>query len=294
MYRYGVKSDSFETLLTLLLTVALGAGCSVQPLDPYRTGAGGTGAGGVTGTGGFTDTGGVTGTGASSEISVVGDWYAFGDGVGSNAGLVADAGSDYTDSDCVKNGGFSPESCTQITTPTPGQPFLPTDLATNQYCTTGVAAQVMNKDGTADYGDLWGGGIGLNFNPLGDGGTAGYADLSAYIGIEFDFSGDVVPFQSMRVDFPFLGQHGLDAPYWEGAMAYSPLTGTTSNPQHVVIKWADIGGPEYLTQELPPVDVTLYPFDPRAVQAIQFLVFTNAFSTTPYSFCVANLALVPK
>jgi hypothetical protein len=290
VYRYGVKSDSFETRLTLLLAVALGAGCSVQPLDPYRTGAGGTGAGGVTGTGGFTDTGGVTGTGASGEISVVGDWYAFGDGVGSNAGLVADAGSDYTDSDCVKNGGFSPESCTQITTPTPGQPFLPTDLATNQYCTTGVAAQVMNKDGTPDYGDLWGGGIGLNFNPLGDGGSAGYADLSAYTGIEFDFSGDLVPPQSMRVDFPFKGQHGGDAPYWMGDVrSASPLTAG-----HMVIKWADVGGPFYLMELVPPVDFTLYPFDPRAIQAIQFLVFTNAFSATPYSFCVANLALVPK
>jgi hypothetical protein len=60
----------------------------------------------------------------------------------------------------------------------------------------------------------------------------------------------------------------------------------------VVIKWADIGGPQYLLGEVPPVDVAQYPFDPRAVQAIQFLVFTNASSTTPYAFCVANLALL--
>jgi len=161
-----------------------------------------------------------------------------------------------------------------------------------KYCTTGIAALVLSKNGSPDYADLWGGGLGLNFNPAGDVGAAGYADLSAYTGIAFDFSGDVVPPQSMRVDFPFLGQHGLDAPYWKGAMAYSPLTGTTSNPQHVVIKWAEIAGPEYLTQEVPPVDVTRFPFDPRAVQAIQFLVFTNASATTPYSFCVANLAFL--
>ncbi len=206
-----MDNNSFETRLTLILVVALGAGCSVQPLDPYQTGTGG-----VTGTGGFTDTGGFTGAGGNSGVAVVGDWYAFGDGVGPNAGVVADAGTDYADSDCVKNGGFSPESCTQITTPTPGQPFVPTDYATNKYCTYGQAAMVQNKNGTPDYADLWGGGIGLNFNPAGDGGAAGYADLSAYAGVEFDFSGNLIPPQSMRVDFPFLGQHGGDAPYWMG------------------------------------------------------------------------------
>ena len=273
--------------MPLIVAVALVAGCSGKPLDSNQTGAGGD-----TGTGGFTDTGGVRGAGGSIEVAVVGDWYPFGDGVGPNAGI-GDAGTDYTDSECVKNGGFSPESCTQITTPTPGQPFLPTDPVSNKYCTYGQAAKVLLKDGVPDYADLWGGGIGLNFNPAGDGGTGGYADLSAYTGIAFDFSGDLVPFQSMRVDFPFLGQHGLDAPYWDGAIrASSPLTGTTANPQHVEIRWADIGGPFYLMQEAPAVDFDGYPFDPRAVQAIQFLVFTNTAVATPYNFCVANLSFL--
>jgi hypothetical protein len=280
-----MNKHSFAARLPLIVAVALIAGCSGKPLDSDQTGAGG-----VTGTGGFTDTGGVRGAGGSIEVAVVGDWYAFGDGVGPDVG-VADAGTDYTDSDCVKNGGFSPGSCTQITTPTPGQPFLPTDPVTNKYCTYGQAAMVLLKDGVPDYADLWGGGIGLNFNPAGDGGAAGYADLSAYTGIAFDFSGNLVPFQSMRVDFPFRGQHGGDAPYWEGATrAASPLTGTTANPQHVEIRWADIGGPYYLLQETPAVDLAGYAFDPRAVQAIQFLVFTNTSTTTPYNFCVANLS----
>jgi hypothetical protein len=275
--------------VALVLAVALGGGCAVKPLDPYSsTGTGGTGAvalPGSTGAGGFPGTGGITG----NEVGAVGDWYAFGDGVGPNVG-VADAGTDYTDSDCVKKGGFSPESCTQITTPTPGQPFRPTDQATNQYCTYGEAAMVLSKDGVADYADLWGGGIGLNFNPAGDGGAAGYADLSAYSGVEFDFSGNLVPPQSMRVEFPFQGQHGTDAPYWMGSVNNaSPL-----KVGHVEIKWTDVGGPYYLMAEVPPVDFTQYPFDPRAVQAIRFLVFTNTSTAIPYNFCVANLALVPK
>ena len=272
--------------MTLVFTIALGAGCSGKPLDPFQTGAGGTG------TGGFTDTGGARGAGGSTGVAVVGDWYAFGDGVGPNAG-VADAGTDSTDSDCVAKGGFSPESCTQITSPIPGQPFAPTNAYTNQHCTTGIAARVINKNGSPDYGDLWGGGMGLNFNPAGSAGAAGDADLSAYTGISFDFSGDLVPPDSLRVNFPFLGQHGQDAPYWQGAIrAWSPLTGTTSNPQHVEIRWADIGGPFYLMAMTPPIDPAQYPFNPEAVQAIQFLVFTNTSETVPYSFCVANLSLL--
>ena len=71
--------------------------------------------------------------------------------MGPNAGVVADAGTDYADSDCVKHGGFPPTACTQISSPTPGQPFAPTDPATNKYCTTGVAAMVMNKDGAPEH-----------------------------------------------------------------------------------------------------------------------------------------------
>jgi hypothetical protein len=95
-----MNNNSFGPRLTLVLVVALGAGCSGKPLDSNQTGAGG-----ATGTGGFTETGGVPGAGGSSEVIVVGDWYAFGDGVGPNAGVVADAGADDADSDCVKNGG---------------------------------------------------------------------------------------------------------------------------------------------------------------------------------------------
>ena len=53
-------------------------------------------------------------------------------------------------------------------------PFPPTDSATSKQCTSGIAALVMNKGGTADYTDLWGGGIGLDFNnPGGDAGVPG-------------------------------------------------------------------------------------------------------------------------
>ena len=293
----------FGALAGALLLGGVGCKASLEP-------QGGTG--GVTGTGGITGIG-ATGTGGSSPpgtsfplpststgfvddpvTGVVGPGYAYGDGVGPNA---SPATTDSANSDCVLDGGFMLSQCSQITTPTPGQPFPPTDPATSKMCTSGVAAQVLPKNGSPDYADLWGAGIGINFNePLLDGSTAfGNFDMSPYTGIAFDFSADVLPAQSMRVSFLFQGMHGGDAPYWMGAtMQASPLTGTTANPQHVEIKWADVGGPFYLSQIVPPVDVTQFPFDPTRVEAMQFQVFTNTAVTTPYSFCVSNLALLGK
>ena len=291
---------------------SLALACGAQPLTPMTSnGTGGSGTGGSVpgGTGGYRATGGVSGieggdpfplpstsTGSVDDpaLGVIGSWYAYGDGVGANANPTT---TDVADSDCVSKGGFPPAACSQITTPVPGQPFPPTDAATSMQCTSGVAALVMEKGGSPDYADLWGAGMGLDFNdPGGDAGVPGYFDLTRYQGISFDFSAAVLPTGAMRVSFPFQGMHGGDAPYWMGATTLgSPLVGTTANPQHVVIRWTDVGGPLYLTQEVPPVDPSQFPFNPpRAVQGIQFQVFTNAQTTTPYSFCVANLALIPN
>jgi hypothetical protein len=227
--------------------------------------------------------------------TVLFSWYAFGDGVGPSANPDT---TDAANSDCQLRGGFPASACSVINNPIPGQPFAPS--ATGAMCTGGTAALVLDKDGNPDYFDLWGAGIGTAFsNPEGDAGVKGYKDLSGYAGVSFDFSGDIVPSKSMRVNFPFMGQQYVDdPPYWGGegndAMTTSPLTGTTAAPQHAVIHWADIGGPNYLKAETPPVDPKLYQFNPAAVQAIQFRVFTNNKTATPYSFCVSNLTLLGK
>ena len=74
--------------------------------------------------------------------------------------------------------------------------------------------------------------------------------------------------------------------------ASSPLTVTGDSVLHVEALWADVGGPYYLTQQSPAV--TPPAFNPARVQSLQFQVTTNTMSTTPYAFCVANLALLPK
>jgi len=89
----------------------------------------------------------------------------------------------------------------------------------------------------------------------------------------------------MGVEFPFTGEQDSDPPYWMGATSLSsPLTAG-----HITIKWADVGGQAYLIP-----GVTLPPFDKTHAQTISFKVFTVASSAAPYSFCVANLALIPN
>jgi len=237
--------------------------------------------------------------------NVIGPWYAYGDGVGPNANVNS---TDAANSDCQLKGGFPATACTQIAFPPPGKPFPPSDAATSKMCTDGVAAMVMNKGSAPDYTDLWGGGISLDLNnPGGDAGVKGSIDLSGYQGFSFDFSaftgmdplggtsnGAGPPPGSMRVNFPFTGEHGTDSPYWMGASkSSSPLTPPAGGGVlHVEALWADVGGPYYLTQQSPAV--TPPAFNPAKVQSLQFQVTTNTMSRTPYAFCVANLALLPK
>jgi hypothetical protein len=267
-------------------------------------GAGGacSSSGGTTGTGGSTGKDGGGGAGADPLVSsdtgfvddvttgVVGAWYAYGDSAGNGANATS---TDFSNSHC-QMGGFTADQCSIIVSPTPGKPFPPTDMATSQMCTNGTAAKVINKTGasTPDYSDLFGAGIGLDFNnPGGDAGAKGSKDLSAYSGVEFDFSGTLIPNNAMRVNFPFDGEHaGNDSPYWMGATNdSSPL-----KAGHIVVNFSDVGGPKYLAGQTPVVNPADYPFNTMKVQSIQFQVFTVTSSSTPYNFCVANLALIPK
>jgi hypothetical protein len=224
----------------------------------------------------------------TSGSGIVGAWYVYGDSLGSKA---TRTDADFADSDCAK-AGFTADQCSQITTPVLGMPFSP-DPTTGAMCTSGTAAKAIPKAGTTnpDYSDLFGAGIGLDFdNPGGDAGAKQSIDLSSYAGIGFDFSGDLVPANYMRVNFPFDGENnGTDSPFWEGATkAASPLTSST----HAVIHWSDVGGPSYLLQQSPPT--TPPAFQPSKLLSIQFQVFTNMSSTTPYSFCVNNLTLLTQ
>jgi hypothetical protein len=261
----------------------LAAACSSSKGTTPGTGSGGNdGGGGVSGcpltptATGFVDD--------SACSGVIGAWYAYGDSVGSAASTTS---TDFADSDCGK-AGYTTAQCSQITTPTPGQPFAP-DPTTGAMCTSGIAAQVLPA-GNPDYTDFFGAGIGLDFNnPGGDAGVKMPKDLSKYQGVQFDFSGTMIPAgNKIRVNFPFMGEHGNDSPYFAANKTddHSTLSTTSTNK----VLWGSVLGPAYLAGQTPPV--TPPAFDPTQVLSIQFQVFTNASTSTPYAFCVNNLALI--
>jgi hypothetical protein len=215
---------------------------------------------------------------------VVGAWYPFGDGIGPNP---TSSSVDVQDSDCMRRGGFPASVCSMVEVPLAGQPFAPD--ATGAMCTRGVAALVQNgTSGSPDYSDLWGAGIAFDFNnPGGDAGVKGPWNASGFTGIAFDVSGTEIPNREIRVLFPFIGEHGTDAPYYQGAsLSYSAF----ASGAHIEIHWTDVGGPMYLTYSTPPVTPPI--FDPTQLLSIQFQVFTNTSTSVPYAFCVANLTLL--
>src|SRR5579871_6875116 len=101
--------NKLTSLLITSLAGALtlgGAACSSSSGTPATTGNGGTSGGSNTVPLPSTSTGFVD----DITSGVIGAWFAYGDGVGSNAG-VGDAGTDQANSDCIKKGGFTADQC---------------------------------------------------------------------------------------------------------------------------------------------------------------------------------------
>jgi hypothetical protein len=212
----------------------------------------------------------------SNAAGVVGAWWSIGDfyGVDTSPG-----------SGLCPMAGFPPESCSMLTTPTPGSPFRP-DPGGRGMCTSGVAAQVANgSDGQPAYSSIWGNIIGFALNSTAprDAGsdTLGVYDAPAHGITGFAFDIDAVPpGGQLRVTFPTKGTEN-NAAYWSGTTNnLSPIT----SPGHYEMRWPEIGGPMYLT--------AAPPFDPTTLEMISFHVVSNTIAPTSYSFCINNVMLL--
>jgi hypothetical protein len=201
---------------------------------------------------------------------IVGAWYSYGDWYNPIAGQ----------GDCAMKGMYTADKCSMITTPIPGDPFM--NAGDGKMCTSGIAAQVIDMN----YSAIWGTGIGFDLNNGGtdDGGTgmkAPYdADANGMTGLAFHI--DMPPTGGqMRVEFPtnkVPGTTDINAAYWGGAGAnLSPFTKSGDYS----FKWAEVGGPMYLTSPTP--------FDPKTLLSVQFHVVTNTSSTIPFNYCISNV-----
>jgi len=258
------------------------------------TSGGGTG-GSASGTGSTSGSGGTSGgspndlvptaTGfvENADVGVVGAWYAYGDSIG-------DDGSPGTGK-CETVGKLPDSSCSTLTAPditmTKTLGFPPTDLATGKMCTAGTAAKVIasTADSSADYTNIFGLGIGFDFNnPGADKGGKQPWDATAHnvVGVSFDI--DMVPTDGFRVEFATVA-NGNDNPYWGGGSSNtSKMVKAGTN----TVMFSDVNGPMYVAaaKRVAP--------DWTKLLSIQFHVSTGTAKAIPFNYCISNLKLITQ
>ena len=264
-----------------------------------------------------------TGYVTGNAAAVTGAWYAYGDSWGTEMemGMAGVAGEE---GNCQLLGGFPTSSCSSITSPLPAFPVdagtaaagdaaAATDAAlmvpagydngfppsaTGAMCLTGNAAKVITPDGgtAPDYSDIFGIGIGLDFNNMGGVKSAYNATANKVVGVTFTLSGvSTLPSGSLRVEFPTTqtedgGAHPTDDSYDIQPAADGSYT----------VLWTQFAGapvvipaPDANISYIPPVDGGLAaepPFDPTQLLSIQFHVATNTMAAIPVmNLCVSNL-----
>jgi hypothetical protein len=335
-----MKFFHHSMLIALGVTAAaLVPACSSSTPSDDDSGSGATGG---TGSGGTTSTGGSGGTGASTggntctpdhtgdtmlipsssgwvdhmdacnDVGVQGAWYPYGDQYGSGPG----------DSKCTKIGMHMASECAQITSPMPppamGFPNVGGVMETTGTVETILACPTgLNTSGcpTNDYSNMWGAGIGFDFNADGavmnaDGTTTPGAkhtwdpDMYGVIGIAFTIMG--TPLNS-RVEFPMMltpaeaaadsppidpttfpnpttDEHSAGAPYWgaqangDGKFPKSPIQDGVENKIYF---------DDTTTMGIESPKTSAYKFDKKRMLGIQFHVVAGA--PTQYDFKVSNI-----
>jgi hypothetical protein len=118
---------------------------------------------------------------SSNSVGVQGAWYAYGDGWGANAAPPGD---------CETKGMHMPSECSSITFPPPATETEGGYVATfpqttpGAMCLSGTAAKVIGTD----YSDMFGIGIGLDFNNPGGAKMPFNATAANVVGFSFNIT----------------------------------------------------------------------------------------------------------
>ncbi len=256
---------------SIIALSSFSAGCDDGGDPAGAAGSTGTGSGGATGSGGSTGSGSgvklaVTETGwvdkSGNSLEAQGAWYPYSDTSG-----------------CITAGHTAAE-CSAVTVPGPTvMGFPPTDIATAKICTEGTVAKVIGTP--PDYSNMWGAGIGLDFNN--SGGTPAVksafdATAKGVTGVSFVI--DQVPLGGLRVEFPEVATDGKSANYADAVAGAYPNSNITAGLN--TIPWSRVKTPGDLVQ----------PFNPANLLGIQFHAVTNTTSSNTYKFCISELTLL--
>jgi hypothetical protein len=265
----------------LFLTIFVGAAMALSMGCDDSGGGGGGNTGGTTstGTGGTTSTGegiplkadkGGFVAGDTNDLMIQGAWYAYADSLGDNG---------MPPGKCQTVGMHANGECSSVTEPPPGMPFAPSDETADQkLCTKGSVEAVLMLNGAPDYSNMWGAGVGLDFNNPGMGApkAAFNATAAGVVGVSFEI--DAPPPAGIRVEFPDMATNNKAAAYWGATTSYGP---SPVKPGVNTIKWADVKSPD-------PVNVPM--LDPSTLMGIQFHVPSGTAGA--YQFCLSHIKML--
>jgi len=266
-----------------------------------------------------------TGYVMNATTGITGAFYAYGDGWGTE-GYMGMTGVAGERGNCELKGGFSPAQCSSISSPLPAAPQVdagtapPADggeagttmtppppagydngfppegdsgAAAQSFCITGVAAAViMNDAGVTDYSDIFGIGMGLDFNNVG--GVKGPYDatLNKVVGVQFTLSAGGT-FPPVRVEFPT--EETVDGGPMPTGDSYD-ISPTAAGVYKVL--WTQFAGPPTVgaggdLSYAPTVDggINAQPaFDPAMLLSLQVHVPTaTGAAVTVTNLCISDL-----
>jgi hypothetical protein len=230
-----------------------------------------------------------TGYVSVSAINLVGAWFAYGDELGSNGAPPGD---------CQKTGGFMASQCSMITFP-PGPstgpeagpatfPPFPVDGGPGPLgtmCLSGKAAQVPAVGATFDYSDVFGIGIGLDFNN--PHGTVMPYDASKITALTFTVAG-LPTDPGTRVNIEFQEPATDVAP--NDAWQYQIIA---NGPTTVYLTTGPGAGQLSPAFTAPAGSPPQPAFDPTMIEGIQFHVVTNTMNPINVAaLCISDLTAV--
>ena len=261
-------------LTAVILVIFAGAFSAACSDDSSSGGTGGSGNNGGAGNNGGSSNAGdgvelvadETGFVKADMVGIQGAWYAYADSIGDDG---------VSKGKCQTVGMHPDAECANVETPKPGS-FPNTG---NKLCTKGTVEAWGMLNGSTDYENQWGAGIGLDFNNPGMGATKMPFDATAagIKGVSFEI--DQVPDNGIRVEFPDAATDGKSAAYWGANSNYDPSP-VKANMKNTIM-WADVK---------PPAS-TVPALDPSKLMGIQFHVPTKATAST-YEFCISKLTVL--
>jgi hypothetical protein len=211
---------------------------------------------------------------SSNSVGVQGSWYAYGDGWGANAAPPGD---------CETKGMHMPSECSSITFPPAAVETEGGYVATfpqttpGTMCLSGTAAKVIGTD----YSDMFGIGIGLDFNNPGGAKMPYNATAANVVGFSFQITG-IPAGVTVSVELP-IPATDPSGDSW--------ALGVSSDGNYTIDLTSTALKPSF-TMAMEP------PFDATQVESIQFHIATNtaAAIAIPDStrLCVSNFAAVVK